>query len=74
MNWISVKERLPEPDGTDYVLVCCTMKVTSKIDYVNAVTMAFVCEEEFVDVELDEVITEGVTHWMPLPEPPKEEK
>lgn len=74
MNWISVKERLPEPDSTDYVLVCCTMKVTSKIDYVNAVTMAFVCEEGFVDVELDEVITEGVTHWMPLPEPPKEEK
>lgn len=72
MNWISVKERLPE--GADYVLVCCTMKVTSKIDYVNAVTMAFVCEEGFVDVELDEVITEGVTHWMPLPEPPKEEK
>ena len=35
--------------------------------------MAFVCEEGFVDVELDEVITEGVTHWMPLPEPPKEE-
>lgn len=74
MNWISVKERLPKPDGTDYVLVCCTMKVTSKIDYVNAVTMAFVCEEGFVDVELDEVITEGVTHWMPLPEPPKEEE
>lgn len=29
-------------------------------------------KEGFVDVELDEVITEGVTHWMP-PEPPKEE-
>ena len=72
MNWINVKDKLPEC-GT-YVLVCCTMKVTSKIDYVNAVTMAFVCEEEFVDVELDEVITEGVTHWMPLPEPPKEEE
>ena len=74
MNWISVKERLPKPDGTDYVLVCCTMKVASKIDYVNAITMAFVCEEGFVDVELDEVITEGVTHWMPLPESPKEEE
>ena len=71
MEWISVKDRLP--DRGQYVLVCCTMKVTSKIDYVNAVTMAFVCEEGFVDVELDEVITEGVTHWMPLPEPPKEE-
>lgn len=67
MNWINVKDKLPECGA--YVLVCCTIKVTSKIDYVNAVTMAFVCEEGFVDVELDEVITEGVTHWMPLPEP-----
>lgn len=72
MNWISVKDGLPE--NRDYVLVCCTMKVTNKIDYINAVTMAFVCEEGFVDVELDETITEGVTHWMPLPEPPKEEE
>ena len=71
MEWISVAERLP--DSGQYVLVCCTMKVTSKIDYVNAVTMAFVCEEGFVDTELDEVITEGPTHWMPLPEPPKED-
>lgn len=70
-EWISVKDGLP--DRGQYVLVCCTMKVTSKIDYVNAVTMAFVCEEGFVDVELDEVITEGVTHWMLLPDPPKEE-
>ena len=23
-----------------------------------------------MDVELNEVITRGVTHWMPLPEPP----
>lgn len=38
MEWISVKDRLP--DRGQYVLVCCTMKVTSKIDYFNAVTMA----------------------------------
>ena len=49
------------------------MKVRDKIDYRNAVVMAFVCEEGFVDVELDEVITEGVTHWMPLPKRPNEE-
>ena len=73
MDWISVKDRLPEREQQDYVLVCCTMNVTSTINYENAVTMAYVCEEGFVDVELDEVITRGVTHWMPLPEPPKEE-
>ena len=67
MEWISVKDRLPEREQHDYVLVCCTMNVTSKINYENAVTMAYVCEEGFMDVELNEVITRGVTHWMPLP-------
>ena len=70
MEWISVKDRLPEREQDDYVLVCCTMNVTSIINYENAVTMAYVCEEGFMDVELNEVITRGVTHWMPLPEPP----
>jgi hypothetical protein len=70
MDWISVKDRLPEREQHDYVLVCCTMNVTSTINYENAVTMAYVCEEGFMDVELNEVITRGVTHWMPLPEPP----
>lgn len=70
-EWISVKDRLPETGI--YVLASCTMKVRDKIDYRNAVVMAFTCDEGFVDTELDEVITEGTTHWMPLPEPPKEE-
>ncbi|MBR2132265.1 MAG: DUF551 domain-containing protein [Oscillospiraceae bacterium] len=68
-RWIPVTERLP--DKGDYVLVCATCKVTNKIDYMNAVTMAFVCVEGFIDTELDEVLA-GVTHWMPLPEPPVE--
>ena len=42
-----------------------------RIDYQNAVIMAFVCDEGFVDTEMDFVLT-GVTHWMPLPEPPEE--
>ena len=68
---ISVSDRLPEMGI--YVLVSCTMKVRDKIDYRNAVVMAFTGDEGFVDTELDEVITEGTTHWMPLPEPPKED-
>ena len=35
MEWISVKERLPE--AGIYVLVCCTMKVTDKIRYERAI-------------------------------------
>ena len=71
-EWISVSDRLPEMGI--YVLVSCTMKVTDKIRYEKAIVMAFVCEDGFVDVELDKAITAGVTHWLPLPEPPKEEK
>lgn len=66
MDWISVKDRLPEREQQDYVLVCCTMNVTSTINYENAVTMAYVCEEGFIDVELNKVITMGVTHWAVL--------
>lgn len=72
MDWISIKERLPE--AGIYVLVCCTMKVTDKIRYERAIVMAFVCEDGFIDVEFDKAITAGVTHWMELPDPPKEEK
>ena len=69
-RWIPVTERLPDPnDYGDYVIVCATEK-HDRIDYQNAVIMAFVCDEGFVDTEMDFVLT-GVTHWMPLPEPPE---
>ena len=69
-RWIPVTERLPNPnDDGDYVIVCATEK-NDRIDYQNAVIMAFVCDEGFVDTEMDFVLT-GVTHWMPLPEPPE---
>lgn len=69
-RWIPVTERLPEATDGDYVLACVTWKDTH-IDYQNAVVMAFVSEEGLVDVEKDCVL-HGVTHWMPLPEPPEE--
>ena len=71
-RWIPVTERLPDATDGDYVLACVTWKDTH-IDYQNAVVMAFVLEEGLVDVEMDCVL-DGVTHWMPLPEPPKEER
>ena len=69
-RWIPVTERLSDPNNDgDYVIVCATEK-NDRIDYQNAVIMAFVCDEGFVDTEMDFVLT-GVTHWMPLPEPPE---
>lgn len=70
-RWIPVTERLPEATGGDYVLACVTWKDTH-IDYQNAVVMAFVSEDGFVDVEMDCVL-DGVTHWMPLPKGPEVE-
>lgn len=71
-RWIPVTERLPDATDVDYVLACVTWKDTH-IDYQNAVVMAFVSEEGLVDVEMDCVL-DGVTHWMPLPEGPEEER
>lgn len=69
-KWVPVTERLPDTEKQDYVLVCVTEKC-SKIEYQNAVVMAFVSEEGFVDVEMDYLL-QGVTHWMPLPDGPEE--
>lgn len=71
-RWIPVTERLPEATDGDYVLACVTWK-DAHIDYQNAVVMAFVSEKGLVDVEMDCVL-DGVTHWMPLPEGPEEER
>lgn len=70
-RWVPVEEKLPDHHEHDYVLVCATEK-TEKIDYRNAVTMAFLDGKHFIDVEAD-CILEGVTHWMPLPEGPEVE-
>lgn len=70
-KWVPVTERLPDTEEQDYVLVCVTEKC-SKIEYQNAVVMAFVSEEGFVDVEMDYLL-KGVTHWRPLPDGPEVE-
>jgi hypothetical protein len=59
-EWISVEERLPEEDET-------VLYYDEK--YVSA-CMFF--SEEFNTLDTYESsIVDGVTHWMPLPEPPK---
>lgn len=63
-KWIPVTERLPEEDGCEYLVV---------VNGINRFVSIAVYEEEgwFIEVYPDwkDPI---VTHWMPLPEPPKE--
>lgn len=73
-EWISVEDRLPNQDCK--VIVC-----------VQKVRGGFVIKERFVTTAVFYMTMTGkhyfdfagnntgiVTHWMPLPEPPKEEK
>ncbi|MCR9263332.1 MAG: DUF551 domain-containing protein [Flavobacteriaceae bacterium] len=67
MSWISVKDRLPEQ--TSDVLVCYPL-----ID--GYIGMASACYDEgkWWDYKGDNVISiYQITHWMELPEPPKQD-
>ena len=66
-RWISVEERLPEENAE--VLCCCKMQkgdvyYTLGVNYRNGWSF-----DNDPYAEHDQT----VTHWMPLPEPPKEE-
>lgn len=54
-EWISVKDRLPEPKAM--VLVHCTNGRMLTVGY--------------FDKDLEYLKSGRVTHWMPLPEPPE---
>ena len=68
-EWISVKDRLPE-EG-EYVL--CVLK---GFNYGGKIQVCkFVPADKFKDKPYFEHFRNGfpsVTHWMPLPQPPKE--
>lgn len=61
-EWISVKDRLPE--GYKDVLVC---------DEIYGCFIAFYDKSHSVWYRKYRRALTGVTHWMPLPEPPKGE-
>lgn len=67
MNWISVKDRLPE--NTDDVLV-----IGDGWDGMNWWRIYFMEDNVWFTIDGDEVNKASqlkITHWMPLPEPPK---
>ena len=73
--WVRVKDRLPETDGI-YIVTACDEGVPygEGIWYSTVVVCAEYFKGDWVWYEgSQEYSLEGiVTHWMPLPEPPKE--
>lgn len=66
MKWISVKERLPPEISGEYIIYD---------EDVNLIGVAYYehtgWEYRFHREDYDDFTHEDVTHWMPLPEPPK---
>ena len=81
-EWISVDDRLPDRDGwylvtTNYfdkrqtINIRCFAKDGEKVDEYDLAGQKYVWY--FYDREYGYVSTNYVTHWMPLPQPPKGE-
>lgn len=69
-EWISVKDRMPERN--ELVLVCAASTARGgKIRFVGAYDGFWFLQTAADTIGL--TIQYDVTHWMPLPEPPKEE-
>ena len=69
-RWIPVTDRLPDSD--DFVLVIAS-GIVGNITLDNAIELAAFSEVEGWILEMwPELEDPKVTHWMPVPEPPKE--
>lgn len=66
MNWISVKDRLPEDE--EAVLVYYRFDDESKMSFYGILT--YYVDEPYPHWQ-HEGIGLKITHWMPLPEPPE---
>ncbi len=70
--WISVKDRLPDDD--QMVLVIASGKPQQNLTLDRAIEIAsYYTADSWVLEAWPEWETPNVTHWMPLPEPPKED-
>ena len=63
-EWISVKDKMPEPN---VIVLCCTNKGYVDTDSFGRYSKVFLkCDD--MEGKVGQVIA-----WMPLPEPPKED-
>lgn len=75
-GWISVEDKLPDEDGEYIVYAQDESSLPNEgIWYENVVVVAYYRFDEWTWYEDDNDydITDIVTHWMPLPEPPRME-
>lgn len=77
-GWISVKERMPELD--QYVLVMTEIGGLSLAEWTPRegwLSPFLVRDTGYIDIYFDSFFIEThidtITHWMPLPQPPKHE-
>lgn len=63
-EWISVKDRLPENIANRVLVVC---------ERSNGVFYAHYEKPFWINLETDKPFISTVTHWMPIPNPPKGE-
>jgi len=78
-GWISVKDRLPEPGYDKYIVAGLWDPIIgdTKTQFVSA---AYLQENQDAmgnkilqwHWDIDDAPADGITHWMPLPEPPHE--
>ena len=78
-QWIPVSERLPDKKGKYLALleyVKCTMILNFSLDFVVCDEYGFPTKEKkscfyYYDDDWEKIEVPEVTHWMPIPEPPK---
>lgn len=82
MEWISVKDRLPE-ENLSFGRVQVTVLACTKAKKVTIASRVFEQERTFKYGNIEKTypahwiwsrgMNSKITHWMPLPEPPKED-
>ena len=72
--WVSVKDRLPEKPQYDWVLVRIRLNPDGfyGLPHIAELRKGVWYSTEY-DLPIEQILQGTVTHWMPLPEPPKGE-
>ena len=70
-EWISVKDRMPDIDG-EYMVYGQSDAMWELLPDSNPIWICYYCKKHgFYNIELHREY-DYITHWMPLPKPPKE--